>query len=134
MLGRPLAIVFGVASLAMLVQFTASPLYSNLVDVGAIWDALSYVIAVVSLLALVVTYRLKVEAAASGSSTPDAIFSTIAFYATVFLVIVFFRNWTSSLMNLEADEATRRVWWVFVDALFIVIPGYLAIRLWRNHS
>ena len=134
MLGRPLAIVFGVASLAMLVQFTASPLYSSLVDVGAIWDALSYVIAVVSLLALVVTYRLKVEAAASSSSTPDAIFSSIAFYATVFLVIVFFRNWTSSLMGLEADEATRRVWWVFVDALFIVIPGYLAIRLWRNHS
>ena len=132
MLGRPLAIVFGVASLAMLVQFTASPLYSNLVDVGAIWDALSYVIAVVSLLALVVTYRLKVAAAASSSSTPEAIFSTIAFYATLFLVIVFFRNWTSSLMGLEADEATRRVWWVFVDALFIVIPGYLAIRLWRN--
>ena len=134
MLGRPLAIVFGVASLAMLVQFTASPLYSNLVDVGAIWDALSYVIAVVSLLALVVTYRLKVAAAASSSSTPEAIFSTIAFYATIFLVIVFFRNWTSSLMSVEADEATRRVWWVFVDALFIVIPGYLAIRLWRNHS
>ena len=134
MLGRPLAIVFGVASLAMLVQFTASPLYSNLVDVGAIWDALSYVIAVVSLLALVVTYRLKVAAAASSSSTSEAIFSTIAFYATIFLVIVFFRNWTSSLMSVEADEATRRVWWVFVDALFIVIPGYLAIRLWRNHS
>ena len=37
-------------------------------------------------------------------------------------------------MSVEADEATRRVWWVFVDALFIVIPGYLAIRLWRNHS
>ena len=85
MLGRPLAIVFGVASLAMLVQFTASPLYSNLVDVGAIWDALSYVIAVVSLLALVVTYRLKVAAAASGSSTPEAIFPTIAFYATILI-------------------------------------------------
>ena len=134
MLGRPVAAVFGLGSLAMLVQFVGSPLYADWVDVGAIWDMLSWVIAVVSLLALVVTYRLKTEAAASKSGSAEEIFSTIAFYATVFLVVVFFRNWTSSLMHLEADEATRRVWWVAIDALFIVIPGYLAIRLWRNHA
>ncbi len=54
MLGRPVAAVFGLGSLAMLVQFVGSPLYADWVDVGAIWDMLSWVIAVVSLLALVV--------------------------------------------------------------------------------
>ncbi len=133
MLGRPLAAIFGGASLAMLVHFVASPLYAEWVDVGLIWDSLSWVIAVVSLLALGVTYRLKADVAVSGGGTAEAVLATLAFYATVFLVIVFFRNWTSSLMDVEADEATRRVWWVAVDALFIVIPGYLSIRLWRNH-
>ena len=132
---RPvLAAVLGAASLAMLVHFVANPLYDDWVDVGAVWDAFSYVLAVGYLLALGVTHRLKAESEASKSGSAQSILLTIAFYATVFLTIVFFRNWTSSLMHLEADEATRRVWWVAIDALFIVIPGCLAIRLWRNHA
>ncbi len=118
----------------MLVHFVANPLYDDWVDVGAVWDAFSYVLAVGYLLALGVTYRLKAESEASKSGSAQSILLTIAFYATVFLTIVFFRNWTSSLMHVEPDEATRRVWWVAVDAYFVVITGYLAIRLWRKDA
>ena len=134
MLRPVLAAVLGAASLAMLVHFVANPLYDDWVDVGAVWDAFSYVLAVGYLLALGVTYRLKAESEASKSGSAQSILLTIAFYATVFLTIVFFRNWTSSLMNVEPDEATRRVWWVAVDAYFVVITGYLAIRLWRKDA
>ena len=68
------------------------------------------------------------------SGSAQSILFTVAFYATVFLTIVFFRNWTSSLMHVEPDEATRRVRWVAVDAYFILIIGCLAIRLWRKDA
>ena len=132
MLRPALAAVLGAASLAMLVHFVANPLYDEWVDVGAVWDAFSYVLAVGYLLVLGVTYRLKAESEASRSGSAESVLLTIVFYATVFLTIVFFRNWTSSLMHVEPDEATRRVWWVAVDAYFVVIAGYLAIRLWRK--
>ena len=106
MLRPVLAAVLGAASLAMLVHFVANPLYDDWVDVGAVWDAFSYVLAVGYLLALGVTHRLKAESEASKSGSAQSILLTIAFYATVFLTIVFFRNWTSSLMNVEPDEAT----------------------------
>ena len=96
MLRPALAAVLGAASLAMLVHFVANPLYDEWVDVGAVWDAFSYVLAVGYLLALGVTYRLKAESEASRSGSAESVLLTIAFYATVFLTIVFFRNWTSS--------------------------------------
>ena len=103
-------------------------------NAGAIWDTLGWVMAVGFPLAVTVTYRLKTEATASEASSAGAILSTVAFYVTVFVAVVFFRIWVSSLMDIEAEEAIRRIWWIPSDAYFVVIAGYLAIRLSRNHA
>ena len=134
MLLRSLAAAFGAASLAMLVHSVANPLYDDQVNTGAIWDTLSWIMAVVFPLALVVTYRLKTEATASEAASADAILSTVAFYVTVFVAVVFFRIFISSLVHVEAEDAIRRIWWVPIDAYFVIIAGYLAIRLSRNRG
>ena len=46
MLIRTLAAVLGAASLAMLVHSVANPLYDDQVNAGAIWDTLSWIMAV----------------------------------------------------------------------------------------
>ena len=134
MLIRILAAALGAASLAMLVHSVANPLYDDQVNAGAIWDTLSWIMAVGFPLALVVTYRLKTEATASEASSASAILSTVAFYVTVFVAVVFFRIFISSLAHVEAEDAIRRIWWVPIDAYFVIIAGYLAIRLSRNHG
>ena len=130
---RTSATALGAASLAMLVHFVANSLYDEWVKNGAIWDALGWVMAVGFPLAMALTYRLKAEAAALGADSAGAVFSNIAFFLTAFVAVVFFRIWVSSLVHVEAEDAIRRIWWVPIDAYFVVIAGYLAIRLWRRH-
>ena len=130
---RTSAAALGAASLAMLVHFVANPLYDEWVNNGAIWDALGWVMAVGFPLAMALTYRLKSEAAALGADSVGAVFSNIAFFLTAFVAVVFFRIWVSSLVHVEAEDAIRRIWWIPIDAYFVVIAGYLAIRLWRRH-
>ena len=134
MLIRTLAAVLGAASLAMLVHSVAYPLYDDQVNAGAIWDALTWIMAVGFPLALAVTYRLKTEATASEAGSASAILSTVAFYVTALVAVVFFRIFISSLAHVEAEDAIRRILWVPIDAYFVVIAGYLAIRLWRRHA
>ena len=74
---RALAAVLGAASLAMLVHSVANPLYDDQVNAGAIWDTLSWIMAVGFPLALVVAYRLKTEATASEAASDGAILSTV---------------------------------------------------------
>ncbi len=77
-----------------------------------------------------VTYRLKMEATTSDAGPAGAVLSTVAFYVSVFVAVVFLRIFISSLVRLEAEDAIRRIWWVPINAFFVVIAGYLAIRLW----
>ena len=107
---RALAAVLGAASLALLVHSVANPLYDDQVNAGAIWDTLSWIMAVGFPLALVVTYRLKTEATASEAASAGAILSTVAFYVTAFVAVVFFRIFISSLVHVEAEDAISRIY------------------------
>ena len=129
-----LAVLLGVAALAVAVQFMFGAFYEELVDVGGIWNILNWLMALGLVIALIVSFHHKrrLDRPADGAVTREYLEANVIFYVTVVLVLWFFWNWTDDLMAVESQGQTHRNIWVWINPLFVPIAAVTALRLWRS--
>ena len=135
-LRKPLSVVLGLMAVAVLFHFVLSPFYEDLVDPISVWHVLNWFMAVGVIVTLAITYVHKRRAGADGSSdTNTFICVNVAFYAAAFLAILFFWNWFDDLtVGEDGQSQTRRIFWVVIDALFVIVAGAASAHLWKGTS
>ena len=132
-----LAVFLGVVALVVAVHFMFSSFYRELVDTGAIWDVLNWLMAVALVVALIASFlhkRTLDRHAAAGTVSREYVEVNLIFYVTVVLVLWFFWNWSNDLVSVEPQGQTQRNIWVWIDPLFVPVAAATALRLWRSPS
>ena len=130
-----LAVFLGVVALVVAVHFMFSSFYRELVDTGAIWNVLNWLMAVGLVVALIVSFHHKRtldRRGAAGDVTREYLEVNLIFYVTVVLVLWFFWNWSNDLVSVEPQGQTQRNIWVWINPLFVPIAAVTALRLWRS--
>ena len=130
-----LAVFLGVVALVVAVHFMFSSFYRELVDTGAIWNVLNWLMAVGLVIALIVSFHHKRtldRRGAAGDVTREYLEVNLIFYVTVVLVLWFFWNWSNDLVSVEPQGQTQRNIWVWINPLFVPIAAVTALRLWRS--
>ena len=117
---------------AVLFHFVLSPFYEDAPDSLSLWHVLNWFMAFGVLIALAVTYLHKRD------TGPDADTNTFvcvnaAFYAPTALAILFFWNWVDDL-TVGEDGQTRRLFWVIINTLFVLLLGVLSAHLWKDNA
>ena len=117
---------------AVLFHFVLSPFYEDAPDSLSLWHVLNWFMAFGVLIALAVTYLHKRD------TGPDADTNTFvcvnaAFYAPAALAILFFWNWVDDL-TVGEDGQTRRLFWVIINTLFVLLLGVLSAHLWKDNA
>ena len=130
-----LAVFLGVVALVVAVHFMFSSFYRELVDTGAIWNVLNWLMAVGLVIALIVSFHYKRtldRRGAAGDVTREYLEVNLIFYVTVVLALWFFWNWSNDLVSVEPQGQTQRNIWVWINPLFVPVAAVTALRLWRS--
>ena len=127
--------IFGYVHIAMAlivaVQFLASPMYGGGLN-GEIWDAVSIMMAVGVVAALVFAAMRMREESASGDSG-----SRIMLIATIALFLLFFRLFFSSQVfdsNEKPPYEFRLLMWYGIDVLFVIVSLFMGRYLMRGSN
>ena len=134
MLKKPLSVILGLIALAVLLHFVLSSFYPDSWDVDLMWNVLNWCMAFGVIAALALTYLHK-RGVGADSDTNAFICVNVAFYAAAFLAILFFWNWFDDLtVGEDGQSNTHLIFWVVIDALFVIIAGAISAHLWREPS
>lgn len=118
---KKLAVLLGLAVVAVFAHFVFSPFYDNMVDSGPIWNVLNWFIAAGTLTSIVVS------AWARKTDQHEEPLLCVA----VALGILFCWNWFNELVVGDEVGTVRAIAWVVVNTLFVVIAGRTSIKLWK---
>ncbi len=123
---RAFGYIHVVLALVVAIQFVASPLYGGDLN-GTVWDAVSNLMAVGAVAALVFSI-LRIR------ETPDS-GAKVMFIASLVLFLLFVRLWFSSQI-FESDEKPpyefRLLMWYGIDVLFVVVNLFVGRYLLRS--
>lgn len=132
-LGKPLAVVLGLITLGVFINFVFGPLYSDAVDVESVWSVLNWFMAFAVIVALITTFGDKKGADASGTDAKAYIAANTAFYAAAVLAVLYFPNWINELAVGGGNEGDVALFfWGLIDTLFVVLIARTSVRLWAG--
>lgn len=130
-LGKPLAIVLGLITLGVLINFVFAPLYEDALDVESIWAVLNWFMTFAVLVTLVTTFVDKRSADANDSDARTYIAVNAAFYAAAVLAVLYFSNWINELVVGGGNEGDVNLFfWGLIDTLFVVLMARMSVRFW----
>ena len=129
-----------VVGVVVAVFFIVNSLLADSIDVVNIWYFLDVLMLIGLVLALIFNYMRKREIetqSQNGSVTRPYLESTVLFYLTAAVTILFLHNWFSLLANgADSLDGNHQAWviWAFVDTLLPIAFGLSGCRLWREAS
>ncbi len=126
-------VAVGMIGLGVLLHFTLSPFYENneSVDIGQMWTIANHFMLVGLFVALAFVGHLRKSTEELEEGAPAKIRAMLLYYATLALVVLFLWNYVDDIVSEEQTQ-TRRNWWPFINAAFIVLMGYVSERLVRS--
>lgn len=127
-------VAVGMIGLGVLLHFTLSPFYEtdeNMEMIGQMWTIANHFMLVGLFVALAFVGNLRKSTEELEEGAPAKIRAMLLYYATLALVVLFLWNYVDDIVNEEQSQ-TRKNWWPFINAAFIVLMGYVSERLVRS--
>ena len=129
---KPLALILGVVAFGVLLHFVFNPFYEDLIDVLSIWHVINWFMAfaVVATVAVAYVHKKSVQ-----DDSYMRLWFNLTFHAAAVLAILFFWNWFDDLtVGEDGQSQTRRIFWVFINTLFVILNATVSVRLWKGTS
>ena len=129
---KPLALILGVVAFGVLLHFVFNPFYEDLIDVLSIWHVINWFMAfaVVATVAVAYVHKKSVR-----DDSYMRLWFNLTFHAAAVLAILFFWNWFDDLtVGEDGQSQTRRIFWVLIDTLFVILTATVSVRLWKGTS
>ena len=138
-LQRLLAIYLLAVSLAVAINWIATPLYHDGTANYWVWEVLNWFMAAGALLLLGVNSLRKRQLCrreeGSTAISRDYLEVNLAFAASIVLTLWYFWNWFASLNPGSEPEVVGLVhleWWAFINPMSVLLHAYTGAFLWRN--
>jgi hypothetical protein len=136
-LRRILAVILGLISLSLGVQFVGGEIYGlYMAEPNLVWDYLNWLTAFGVVVTLVYHYRRKraLDRQHNDDSVSFNYLSTnLMLFAAMFLNLWFFANWFEELsMDDQGARAVVGFIWMGFNASFVVLGGLTAWQLWHG--
>ena len=132
---RVSAVFLAATAVVVFFNLIFTPVYHDGSDNYALWKIVNWFMAAAVLVALVVNVQLMRALNAKEASTLDYVRTTVAFYATIVLAMLFFWSWFW-VLNPSSETgnaaAAHTFYFPIMDALFIVIALSTGRHLWES--
>ena len=134
---RLLAVILAIVATGVALHFVFETFYEDVVDTSQVWRIMNWFMAVTVLAAMAVNCCLKtrLDSGEAGSSpvSPEYLAVNLGLYASIILALLFFWNWFDNLTIGSGEQSDLHFYiWVLIDAVFPVVLGTTACRLWRK--